>query len=529
MRKANLLYSFEDFALDTDTRELRRSGELLSVEPKVFDLLAHLIANRERVVSKDDLIASVWHGRIVSESALTTCLNAARTALGDNGETQRLIKTLPRKGLRFVGEVREQKAAGTAAANVAPASPKASLPLPDRPSLAVLPFINIGGDPEQDYFADGIVEEMITALSRMRWLFVIARNSSFTFKGRMVDVKEVGRELGVRYVLQGSVRKAAQRLRITAQLVDAATGTNLWADRFEGTLDDIFDLQDQVTTSVIAAISPQLERAEIARAKRKLTESLDAYDLYLHGMAAYHQSDPGGDRPGLAGLLPRDRTRPRLGSSVRHGGDGVLEAQGQRLGCRSQARGGGNQKTRATGRQSRGRTMLSHSAFPDYALAHVAGELDDGAAFIDRALHLNPNLGSVLLASGWVKVWLGEPELAIEHLTQAMRLSPLDPFIHMMQIATSHAHFFAGRFAESASWAQKALREQPEALPAVRIAAASLALSGRDGEARKAVARLLHLDAALRVSNFRETLGPYRHQEYVTQYGDALRKAGLPG
>jgi DNA-binding winged helix-turn-helix (wHTH) protein len=198
MRKANLLYSFEDFALDTDTRELRRSGELLSVEPKVFDLLAHLIANRERVVSKDDLIASVWHGRIVSESALTTCLNAARTALGDNGETQRLIRTLPRKGLRFVGEVREQKAAGTAAANVAPASPKASLPLPDRPSLAVLPFINIGGDPEQDYFADGIVEEMITALSRMRWLFVIARNSSFTFKGRMVDVKEVGRELGVR-------------------------------------------------------------------------------------------------------------------------------------------------------------------------------------------------------------------------------------------------------------------------------------------------------------------------------------------
>ncbi|HEY5828748.1 MAG: winged helix-turn-helix domain-containing tetratricopeptide repeat protein [Hyphomicrobiaceae bacterium] len=523
-----MLYSFEDFALDTDTRELRRSGELLSVEPKVFDLLAHLIANRERVVSKDDLIASVWHGRIVSESALTTCLNAARTALGDNGETQRLIKTLPRKGLRFVGEVREQKAAGTAAANVAPASPKASLPLPDRPSLAVLPFINIGGDPEQDYFADGIVEEMITALSRMRWLFVIARNSSFTFKGRMVDVKEVGRELGVRYVLQGSVRKAAQRLRITAQLVDAATGTNLWADRFEGTLDDIFDLQDQVTTSVIAAISPQLERAEIARAKRKLTESLDAYDLYLHGMAAYHQWTREATDQALRDFYRAIELGPDLAAayamaamaySRRRGNGWVVDRKREVAEIRRLAR----QAVKL------GPDDAVALGFSGFTLAHVAGELDDGAAFIDRALHLNPNLASALLASGWVKVWLGEPELAIEHLTQAMRLSPLDPFIHMMQIAISHAHFFAGRFAESASWAEKALREQPEAFPAVRIAAASLALSGRDGEARKAVARLLHLDAALRVSNFRETLGPYRHQEYVTQYGDALRKAGLPG
>ena len=528
MRKANLLYSFEDFALDTDTRELRRSGELLSVEPKVFDLLAHLIANRERVVSKDDLIASVWHGRIVSESALTTCLNAARTALGDNGETQRLIKTLPRKGLRFVGEVREQKAAGTAAANVAPASPKASLPLPDRPSLAVLPFINIGGDPEQDYFADGIVEEMITALSRMRWLFVIARNSSFTFKGQLVDVKEVGRELGVRYVLQGSVRKAAQRLRITAQLVDAATGTNLWADRFEGTLDDIFDLQDQVTTSVIAAISPQLERAEIARAKRKLTESLDAYDLYLHGMAAYHQWTREATDQALRDFYRAIELGPDLAAayamaamaySRRRGNGWVVDRKREVAEIRRLAR----QAVKL------GPDDAVALGFSGFTLAHVAGELDDGAAFIDRALHLNPNLASALLASGWVKVWLGEPELAIEHLTQAMRLSPLDPFIHMMQIAISHAHFFAGRFAESASWAEKALREQPEAFPAVRIAAASLALSGRDGEARKAVARLLHLDAALRVSNFRETLGPYRHQEYVTQYGDALRKAGLPG
>ena len=306
-----LPFVFEDFVLDEERRELRQGADVVAVEPKVFDLLVHLVANRQRVIAKDDLIDAVWNGRIVSDSALATAVNAARVALGDSGEAQRLIKTLPRKGFRFVGEVRKHEIVDKAAADVATAPPKANLALPDRPSLAVLPFTNIGHDPEQDYFADGIVEEMITALSRMRSLFVIARNSSFTFKGRSVDVKEVGRELGVRYVLEGSVRKAAQRLRISAQLVDATTGMNLWADRFEGALDDVFELQDQVTTSVIAAISPQLERAEIARAKRKPTESLDAYDIYLARHGLLSPVDPGGHRRGLARLLPGDRTRPR--------------------------------------------------------------------------------------------------------------------------------------------------------------------------------------------------------------------------
>ena len=520
-------FVFEDFVLDGDRRELRRDGNLVAVEPKVFDLLVHLVANRQRVVTKDDLNGAVWDGRIVSDSSLTTAVNAARVALGDSGEAQRLIKTLPRKGFRFVGEVREQEAAGTAATDVATAMPKGGLALPDLPSLAVLPFASIGNDPEQDYFADGIVEEMITALSRMRSLFVIARNSSFTFKGRSVDVKEVGRELGVRYVLQGSVRKAARRLRITAQLVDAATRTNLWADRFEGALDDVFDLQDQVTTSVIAAISPQLETAEIARAKRKTTESLDAYDIYLRGMAAYNQRT----REAMDAAL-RDFYRAiELGPDL-----AVAHAMTAMAYAIRKSRGWVVDREREVAESRRlarqavkvGRDDAVALGFSGYALAFVAGELDDGAGLIDRALHLNPNLGSVLLASGWVKVWLGEPEPAIQHLTQAMRLSPLDPNMHMMQTATAHAHFFTGRFGESTSWAQKALREQPDALPILRIAAASLALSERAGEATKAIARLLKVDPNLRVSNFREGLGPYRHEEYVARYGDALRKAGLP-
>src|SRR5215475_8191448 len=208
----NLLYFFENYSLDTERRELRRGAEAISLQPQVFDLLEYLIRNRERVVSKDDLIAGIWGGRIVSESALVTRINAARAAIGDSGAEQRSIKTLPRKGVRFIANVREQKALEA----IATVAVQPGLPLPDMPSIAVLPFQEMSGDPGQDYFADGVVDEIITALSRFRQLFVIARNSSFTYKGRSVDVKQVGRELGVRYVLEGSVRKAASRVRITA-------------------------------------------------------------------------------------------------------------------------------------------------------------------------------------------------------------------------------------------------------------------------------------------------------------------------
>jgi len=228
-----LHYLFEHYAFDTDRRELLRGGESVSVVPQVFDLLEYLIRNRERVVSKDDLINAVWRGRIVSDAALTTRLNAARSAVGDSGEEQRLIKTLPRKGFRFVGAVRGDLSRSPIASGDTIEPGSLHLPLPDRPSIAVLPFENMSGDPEQEYFADGMVEEIITALSRFKRLFVIARNSSFTFKGRAVDIKDIGRRLGVRYVLEGSVRKASGKIRIAGQLIDAVTGAHIWADRFE--------------------------------------------------------------------------------------------------------------------------------------------------------------------------------------------------------------------------------------------------------------------------------------------------------
>ena len=281
-------YLFEEYAFDTDRRELHRGADVVSVAPQVFDLIDYLIRNRERVVSKDDLIKAIWNGRSVSDAALTTRLNAARTAIGDSGEEQRFIKTLPRKGFRFVGAVREAKEpAGAAVADNQVELQKPDLALSDKPSIAVLPFENMSGDPEQEYFADGMVEEIITALSRNKQLFLIALNSSFTFKGRAVDIKQVARELGVRYVLEGSVRKSGNRIRIAGQLIDAASGAHLWADRFDGALEDVFELQDQVAASVVGAIAPSVSQAEIERAKRKPTSSLDAYDYYLRAQAAH--------------------------------------------------------------------------------------------------------------------------------------------------------------------------------------------------------------------------------------------------
>jgi TolB-like protein len=259
-----LLVLCGSYTLDTDRRELKRSGELIPLEPQVFDLLVYLVQNRERVVSKDDLIASVWGGRIVSESTLTSRINAVRRAVGDNGEQQKVIRTIARKGLRFVGQVVEHVKDDEAAAGR-----QVPLALPDRPSIAVLPFTNLSGDPQQAHFIDGMGEEIITALSRVRWFFVIARHSSFAYRDKGLDAKQVARELGVRYVLVGSVRRASERVRVSAQLVDGSNGNNVWARTYDRATADVFTVQDEITQTIVGAIEPQLSRAERERARVK--------------------------------------------------------------------------------------------------------------------------------------------------------------------------------------------------------------------------------------------------------------------
>ena len=403
---------------------------------------------------------------------------------------------------------------------------------PHKPSIAILPFNNMSGDPEQEYFADGMVEEITTALSRTRWLFVIARNSSFTYKGRAVDVKQVGREMGVRYVLEGGVRKSADRVRITAQLIDASTGAHLWADRFDGSLEDIFELQDQVTASVVGAIAPRLEQAEVERAKHKPTESLDAYDYFLRGIASLHSWTKESNDEAL-----------RLFSKAIELDSDFASAYGMASWCYVRRKGSRwiidrAQETAEAARLARRAAELGWDdavalAWGGFALAYVVHDVEAGAALIDRALQLNPNLAEAWHFSGWVRIYLGEPEVAIEHLTHAMRLSPLDPLTFVAQMAIAFAHFFAGRYDDASSWAEKALatsppglRERPVYHPALLIAAASNSLAGRLEEARNAIARLRQLNPTPHISNLKNQI-PLRRLEDLARYTEGLRKAGL--
>jgi TolB-like protein len=401
-----------------------------------------------------------------------------------------------------------------------------ALALPDLPSIAVLPFQNMSGDPEQEYFADGMVEDIITDLSRFRLLFVIARNSTFTYKGRAVDVKQVGRELGVRYVLEGSVRKAGQRVRITGQLIDTATGAHLWAERFDGPLEEVFNLQDQVTSSVVAAIAPRVEQAELERAKRKPTESLEAYDYYLRGFSSFHQGSKKSTAEALELFNKAIDLDPTFAAAYGMAAwcyatrmifvwtqDHQREtAEAARLARRAAWLG----KDDATALYSAG-----------FALAYAARDYDTSISLIERALVLNPNLGAAWFVSGWVRVLNGEPELAIEHFSRLARLSPFDPWIWGMHVGTAFAHFFAGRNHEAIAAAERGLSQRPNYLPAVAILASASALAGQTDQAQVAMIQLRGLDPALRICGLKDRM-LLRQAADLQRLADGLRQAGMP-
>jgi TolB-like protein len=400
-----------------------------------------------------------------------------------------------------------------------------TLALPDKPSIAVLAFENLSGDPEQEYFADGMVDDIITALSRYRWLFVIARNSSFTYKGRAVDVKQVGRELGVRYVLEGSVRKAASRVRITGQLIDASTGAHLWADRFEGALDDIFELQDQMTASVISAIAQRLEQVEIERARRKPRTNLDAYDCYLRGVASiFAPASVEAANTALTLSYRAIELDPEFASA--YGLAAFCYFIRKLLGWMTDP----PQETAETARLARRAAELGGDdaaalTWAGYALIYVVGDLDSAAAMIDRALVLNSNLANAWHASGLIMAWRGEPESAVQHIGRAIRLSPLDPFVVNTYGSMAFAHFLAGHYDDARSWAERAVRKRPQAVN-WRFLAASCALSGRIDEAQRAMAQMRRDNPTLRVSDLKNL--PFRRPDDLARYEEALRRAGLP-
>jgi TolB-like protein/tetratricopeptide (TPR) repeat protein len=405
-------------------------------------------------------------------------------------------------------------------------SVRAVLSLPDKPSIAVLPFQNMSGDPEQGYFADGVVEEITTALSRFKTVFVIARNSSFTYKDKAAGVKQIGRELGVRYVLEGSVRKAANQVRITAQLIDATTGVHLWADRFDGAIEDIFHLQDQVTTSVVGAITPAVERTEIERALLKPTASLAAYDHYMRGLGSQYQWTSEATSEALGHYYKAIELDPKFASAhalatccfIWRKMNGWLTDPAREVAETKRL------AERATELDQDDAQVLCWSGA---GLAFVVGEIDQGVALVDRALRLNPNLMEAWLSSGLVRLVLGEWEIAIDHFTRAMRLSPFDPMLFAMQGGIASGHFNTDRYYEAAVWSAKSIAENPKNLSAWRIAAASNALSGRLEQAQNAIARLRELDPNLRIATLKSViLSPL--PDVLARMEHGLRKAGLP-
>jgi adenylate cyclase len=517
-----LLYSFADCTLDTDQRELRRNGSLVAVTPQVFDLLEYVVRNRERVVSKDELIAAVWKGRIVSESALTTRINGARSAIGDSGEEQRLIRTLARKGIRFVGAVHEEREAARLAAEAAE-QPKQVLADPDRPSIAVLPFSNMSGDPEQEYFADGMVEEITTALSRFKSLFVIARNSSFTFKGKAVDIKEVGRRLGVRYVLEGSVRKAMGKLRITGQLIDAVTGAHIWADRFERDLTDVFALQDEIAAAVVSAIHPKLLQTEIAMAARRRPESLTAYDFYLRALPPFYLATPEGLAEAIGLAHHALELDPRLGVAAALAGNCHMQNVGLGFGADPQF------ERKEAVRLLRMALSLDGDdpqtlAWAAWVRASLLRDCESAIELADRAVALNPNLFAAWNSRGWVYGFVGLQEEAIRSFERAIHVSPVDPLLHRPLTGMGVALVRLGRFDEAIVAAKKAVRQNPTYSVAYRCLASAFALLGRDAEAREAAARLLEHDPGFTIS-----AGIARGSSSNAKlYLEGLRKAGLP-
>ena len=511
-------YLFEEYALDPDRRELIRGSKPVALEPKVFDLLVHLIRNRERVISRNDLIATVWEGRVVSESALSTRINAARAALCDNGEEQRYIKTLPRKGLRFVGAVREEsRSAAVSTFHLSPGNF-------EKPSIAVLPFENLSGDPTQDYFSDGIVEDIITALSRSRAFFVVARNSSFTYKGATVDNQRVAQELGVRYLLQGSMRKAGGRVRVTGQLIEAASGRHLWADRYEGDMSGIFELQDRIVTCVVGAIEPQLEKAEMNRANQIATGDLDAYDLYLRGLACWNRWTKDGNAKALQffySAIDKDRE--------------FSTAYGLAASCHLFAKANDWASTFDEREIARLVDRAADLGMDDPIALCWAGhvhavffkDLDRALLLIDRALELDENLATAWQRRGWVCGYAGDSEGAIASLQRAIRLNPLDPRVFLTQSAMGFAHFIAGRDEEAADWAAMALRVKPNWPPALRVALVANALCGRPDEAERIRTTYLSIDPRMTIPKICGFY-PQRREADRQRLIEGLRKAGVP-
>jgi adenylate cyclase len=506
------LISFGCFRLDIGRCELLRDGEPVQLHGRALDILCALAAARGKVVGKDELMARLWPGRIVEEGNIHVHVSALRRALDDRGEGHSYVVTVPGRGYRLVGLAGSPGAAVSAAQD---------LPLPGKPSIAVLPFQNLSGDPDQEYFADGMVEEIITALSRIRWLFVIARNSSFAYKGRALDVKQVGRELGVRYVLEGSVRKAGGRVRIAAQLIEAETGTHLWADRFDGSLEAIFDLQDQVAISVAGVIEPALQAVEIRRALDQPRNDPTAYDLYLRAlraMGSWEKKDYLEAIDWLSQATKQDATYgPALALSALY--HNALYASGWTNDPEATRQKAISLARRAVRNARNDAATLGKAA---YVLAYLGEDIDAATALIDRSLHINPSFADGWRWSGWLRLWAGLPDVAIDHLEKSSRLDPRD-WLGGTLMAKGVAHFFARRLDQARTMLLLSLQQHPDWVPTNRFLAACYGHLGQLDEAKLIIKRLRALTPVVlpTADNWRD---PEQREFYLSGLRLAMRE-----
>lgn len=522
-------FLFADHTLDTDRRELHRGSEAIPVEPQVLDLLICLVQNRNRVVTKDDLIASVWRGRIVSDSTLTSRIYAARKAVGDSGRGQKLIRTIARKGLRFVGDVRTQSgcdksvvATDLLRSNGSLEPAHAALPLCERPAIAVLPFDNMCGEPAQEYFSDGISEDIITALSKLRWFFVIARNSSFIYKGKAVHMKQVAEELGVTYVLEGSVRKLGERVRITAQLNDVVTGGHIWAERYDRDLADVFAVQDEITEAIVAAIEPQIYAAENFRARRKPPEHLDAWDLVMQALSHYWRVTRQ-DNVIAQELLERAiAIDPNYGQAL-----GLLATShifGVHMGWSDKTMAPVAERAALAAIRADGEDPWAHHAL---GCTYLFGRrFDDSLAEFESALRLNPNFSLAQCYYCVTLAYSGRWREAEEAVDRALRFSPRDPLSALFYGAASYAQFVGRNYDKAMQLARTSIRLRGDFTGAHRVLVAAAGMAGQAEVAAAALHELRRAQPDVSRAWVADRM-PLKLDADLEHYLEGFRRAGL--
>ncbi len=498
---------FGDFRLDLRHRRLVARGVPLELKPKAFDILCALAAARGEVVTKDELLAKVWPGLVVEENNIQVQVSALRKALGEERGAPLHLVTVPGRGYRLVGV---EEASATAAA-------------PGRPSIAVLPFENLGSDPEQGYFADGVVEDVITGLARVKGLTVIARNSSFVYRDRAVDPRQVGRELAVRYVLQGSVRRFADRIRIATQLVDAESGAQVWAERYDRQLGDLFAVQDEIAMSVIGAIEPGLRKAEVERVRRKRRETLGAYDLVLRALPYLYKLMPDAGAPAIPLLQKALELEP--GYALAHAMLAwCFHVRYSRGGLREEDRAASIRHAQAAvAGGSDDALSLAIAGFVTWFDRH-----DTATAFdlFDRALALGPSNVVALCTSAVALAWTGRSEEAIERAGRALALSPFDALNYLSYLALAGAHYRLGRYEIAQGWARRAVEANPGFSVPYAYLAAALVRVGREEDARAAVQAMLALDPGFTIGRYRITVGV--NPEVFGEFETGWRRAGMP-